>query len=155
MGAQLTRVEDDRDDLERMSRDALWLLAKSRGVADKFPEGHNTPAVDHTNLNRPNMVQILRSLGIRGLKSDRYLGQPGTEYTVASDIIKPNVVTIDKTPRPVVPPKDVEPPISEMMRWDMMKACKKRGIKIENTDSKSILRQKLEAYEQDPSRRNQ
>src|SRR4029077_39984 len=134
-------------DLEKMSRDALWLLAKARGVSHKFPEGHNTPAIDYTNLNRPNMVAILRSLGIKALKSDRILGSPVPEVTVASDILKTSPVILDKTPKAVDCKDADELPINQMHRWDMMKACKKRGIKIENTDSKSVLRQKLEEYE--------
>lgn len=119
----LTRTDDPRDNLEKMTRDELWYYAKENGVADKFPDGHNTLVSDYTSDSRPNMVSILRSLGFKGKDmSGRTIGGPPLR---TDPIVHKPLEVMDMT--------------IQQLRAEGVK----RGLKVERTDNKDILREKL------------
>lgn len=128
----LTRNDDPRDNLEKMTRDELWHYARENGVSDKFPAGHNTLIIDYTSDARPNMVSILRALGLKGKDmSGRTLGGPPI---------------ITEPPKYKAPPEVKETattPVSEMTIQQLRSECIERGIKVERTDNKATLRDKI------------
>ena len=132
MGAQLTRIDDPRDNLEKMTRDELFHYAKENGVA----LDPNMPAIDYTSHPAPNMVTILRAKGLRGVDmSRRFLGfNQNRSEPVRHD------------PTPPVPNEITSKPATEpahMSIRELRQECTRRGVKMERTDNIARLREKL------------
>jgi len=147
MGAILQRVDDDRDNLMKMTRDELRDLGKQHGI-DLPPD---LPHSDLTSNPQPNMVAILRARGIAGRDmSHRVLG---SMQPVISELKYRNQI-IPKAPPPVIQPQRWEderepPPVAEMTMGQLRKECKRLGIKMDRRDNMNTLRDKLR--EQNPS----
>jgi hypothetical protein len=145
MGAILTRIDDPRDNLMKMTRDELYDYGKENGI--EFPQGRDTPAFDGTSAPVPNMVAILRARGLPGRdKSYRQLGAP--QPLLSDPPASYSNKILPKTPPPIPSPtwdRDQEPPppIEKMTMGQMRKECKSRGIKMERRDNMNTLRDKL------------
>jgi hypothetical protein len=163
MGAILTKIDDPRDNLMKMTRDELYDYGKENGV--EFPQGRDTPAFDGTSAPVPNMVDILRARGLPGRdKSYRQLGSP--QPLLSDPPASYSNKILPKTPPPVPSPtwdRDVaegvrahvnsiidDPAsdrhvevIEELTMGELRMHCKRRGIKMSRRDNMNTLRDKL------------
>lgn len=127
-----------RDRLDHASRDQLYAFAKANGVREI------TEAVYMGAYAGEKMKKILRSKGLTNIDATlkTFAPPPGSEQTAAV-----KTATMDDlidAPQPVFEPRQTPAlDINAMSRAEMAKECKRRGIKMQRTDSKEQLRERL------------
>lgn len=128
----LDKVDDPRDNLSRATRYELCQFAAAHGVS----EIHYS-----SDMTLDDMKTVLRERGLTNIHvPPRMLGdnRPPPVHGIMD-------VTGGKTPVKVQYENKIEPsiPVNAMTRAQLAKECKARGIKMERTDSKEKLRERL------------
>lgn len=136
--ATLRRVDDPRDNLEKATRPELAKFAAAHGVKEITP---SMPAI--------LMRDKLRRLGLINIQiPPRPLGQPVSHGSVIAAKTAPeNVVTNDAVSdleKQWQSEQQEKTGYETWTRAEMAKECKRRGIKMQRTDSKEQLRERLE-----------
>ena len=134
MSAQLLRIDDPRDKLEKATRDELYDFARAQGVTDITED---MPAI--------LMRRILRSKGKTNIDiPNRPLGSnPGVVAPPdkAQDVVAVPEITAEEDLMRQYQAAKVAP--AEMTMGQMRAECKRRGIKMARTDNMDTLRAKL------------
>jgi hypothetical protein len=144
MGAVLTRIEDPRDNLMKMTRDELYDYGMENGV--EFPQGRDTPAFDGTSHPVPNMVAILRARGLPGRdKSHRVLGLAQPLFSDPPPSYSNKIIPKAPPPEPSLTWREPEelPTVDKMTMGQLRKECKILGLKMSRRDNMNTLREKL------------
>lgn len=125
----INRIEDPRGPLELASRDELYQHAKAHGVTEIDEAMYMGPYAAE------RMKKILTAKGLTNLKTVlRPFGSPpGTEEPSGK------TMTMDELIEQTTPTINHQ----VMSRAELAKECKRRGIKMQRTDTKEQLRERL------------
>ena len=130
MTAILQKVEDPRDSLDRARQFELYAYAQRHGISEIVK---TMPAI--------LMRRILRSKGLTNVPiPPRTLGKADVQ-TIAPETDANSVDAAADLARQFKEAKVV--PIEQMTRAQLAKTCKARGIKMQRTDTKEMLQEKL------------
>ena len=122
---QLLKIEDNRDNLERLNPIELEIYAKNNGITELAARTINTiqyPKCSIIGAPPPQVIDELRLRGLRGPNvMHRTLGQP------IRWVDEQAVVRKDQQQEKVID-------IKTMTRAELAKECKRRGVKMARTD---------------------
>lgn len=136
--AELFKIEDPRDSLAKCSRDDLWDYARVKGADIYFPHGADTP--------RDDMILILRNKGCTDIEYiPTVMGRP-IKPSPYRELLREKFTArkiSTEMPASVGQNVPIGKSVAEMSRAELAKECKRRGIKMERTDTKQQLAERL------------
>ncbi len=152
---QLTKIIDPRDNLGRASRDELWDFAKANGVS--FDQRTATKQYMERELRGRGLTNIRVAVRLMGAPTGEVFPPDGSTMTVD----QPKITEVDADADMVRQMKEqaAKPqdwPVTSTYKEDIPKLfmsmgmnelraeCKRRSIKMDRTDNKNSLRNKLD-----------